>query len=58
METSLGTSFKAAIFERSFAVSGVGMLESACRANFCFAQDDPMVSVEESFSAPHYFPRG
>ena len=39
METSLGTSFKAAIGERGFAVSGVGMFESPCRANFCLAQD-------------------
>ena len=39
METSLGTSFKAAIGERGFAVSGVGMFESTCRANFRLAQD-------------------
>ena len=39
METSLGTSFKAAIGERGLAVSGVGMFESSHMANFRFAQD-------------------
>ena len=39
MDTSLGTSFKAAIAEHGSEVSGVGMFESACRANFCLAQD-------------------
>ena len=39
MESSLGTSFKAAVGERGSAVSGVGMFESAYRANFCFSQD-------------------
>ena len=39
METSLGTSFKAAIVEHGFALSGVGMFESTCRANFSLAQN-------------------
>ena len=39
METSLGTSFEAAVGERGSAVSGVRMFESAHRANFCLPQD-------------------
>ena len=39
METTLGTSFRSAVVKCGFAVSGVGMFESACRANFRLAQD-------------------
>ena len=37
MEASLGTSFGVAILELVVAAAGDTMLESACRASFCFA---------------------